>query len=266
MRRDRTIATAYDLIPMREPAVMSRMRAHRRLAYRGYLRLIRGVRGVIAISRTTADDLGAILDVTDDRIRIVPPFVKQWVPPAVPDSSCQSGRPSFLFVGVPDPHKRPELAVDALSELVRRGMDATLDFAGVQPSRDRFRLRARAEANGLAKRIRFLDRIPDAELHARFAGSVLLALSTIEGFGLPPVEAVLAGGRVVATPTPAYVESLAGVATFSTGDSAEEVADAMEVALERKVPDDAREALARAHSAPTVAAALRRAYRQFGDF
>lgn len=262
---DQTLITVYDLIPLREPAILARMRPHGRRAYRGYLDLIRRARGVIAISQTTAADVAALLRVPDQRIRVVPPFVSPpKAPPTRPGRGAQDRPATFLFVGVPDPHKRPELAIEGLFELVRRGLDVTLDFAGVQPPRQRALLDAHAEARGLADRVRFHGRIGDEDLHRLYAETVLLALSTIEGFGLPPVEAVLAGGRVVATPTPAYLENLSNVAVFARDDSVSAVADAMEAALRYELTDAARSSLASAHDAWTVSRALRTAYRELG--
>ena len=59
----RTVVTVYDLIPLHEPAVMARIRPHRRFVYRRYINLIRRARGVIAISETTAADVAETLGV-----------------------------------------------------------------------------------------------------------------------------------------------------------------------------------------------------------
>ena len=160
------------------------------------------------------------------------PAVAALRPTGDPASDEVPGRVRLLFVGVPDPHKRPELAIEVLAELRRRGTDADLVFIGVHPARDRARLRDQVEAVGLGDDVQFLDRVYDAELAGRYATSVLLATSRTEGFGLPPVEAVLSGGRVAAVPSPAYRETLDGIVPFARDASAVALTDAVMSALE----------------------------------
>lgn len=258
---ERTIVTVYDLIPLREPAVMARIRPHRRFVYRRYLGLARAAAGIIAISASTAADVVELLGVPEERIRIVPPFVG----PSVAGSGIEEPgvRPSarFMFVGIPEPHKRPMLAIDAFAELVRRGVDAELAFAGIHPATLRAELQQRVSAARLESRVRYLGRIDDAELTRRYASSVLVATSSIEGFGLPLVEAILAGGRVAATPIVAYREAVGDAATFAADDSVGAVADAMDAALGRSPSAADRARLAERFGAPAVAAALLSAYR-----
>jgi glycosyltransferase involved in cell wall biosynthesis len=262
LRPDRTIVTVYDLIPLREPAVMASIRAHRRFLYRRYLGLVRRAAGIIAISESTAADVVELLGVAEGRIRIVPPYVRASI---VSDSAAEdsvAGPPAkFLFVGIPESHKRPMLAIDAFGELIRRGVDAELAFAGLHPASLRIALRERVAAAGIEARVQYLDRIDDAELGRRYAESVLVATSSIEGFGLPLVEAILAGGRVAATPIAAYRDAVGEVATFATDSSIGAVADAMERALGRRPSAADRARLAERFGVLAVGAGLRSAYR-----
>jgi len=259
---ERTIVTVYDLIPFREPTVMARIRPHRRFAYQRYLGLVRAAAGIVAISGTTAADVVELLGVPEERIRIVPPYVTSSVVGGTGSAEPVARVPAmFLWVGIPEPHKRPLLAIDALGELVRRGVDAELAFAGVHPAPLRAQLRERVAAARLESRVRYLDRIDDADLTRRYAGSVLVATSSIEGFGLPLVEAILAGGRVAATPTAAYRDAVGDVAMFAADASVGAVADAMDAALGRLPSAADRARLAERFGAPAVAAALLSAYR-----
>lgn len=259
---DRTVVTVYDLIPLSEPSVMNRIRPHRRLVYRRYLDLVRHARGVIAISETTAAELVVRLGVARDKIQVVPPWVAP-LSPARAISSDEGARLRLLFVGVPDPHKRPELAIATLAELTRRGIDAELAFIGVHPQRDRTGLRERIEIDGLEQRVRFLDRIDDGELARRYSAATLLATSRVEGFGLPPVEAILAGGRVVATPSPAYRETLDGIVPFARDETAEALADAVLSAVDSPPTDTARAVLAQRFSRASAGHALVAAHQHF---
>lgn len=223
----RSVVTVYDLIPLREPDVMARIRPHRRLIYRLYLRQVRRAAFVVAISQSTAAEVERTLRVPRSRIRVVYPAVlpvslRPIAPPADP-----SGPAEFLFVGVPDPHKRPDLAVAALATYRRECGEARLTFVGQHPAAARASLAAQAQDSGVGPSVRFLDRVSDDELAGLYARAVLLTLSRVEGFGLPPVEALLSGGRVVATPAPIYDEVLSGLATFARDGSPASVAQAM---------------------------------------
>ena len=259
---DRTVVTVYDLIPLADPAVLARIRPHRRLAYRRFIDLIRRARGVIAISNTTADDLVSRLGIPAQRIRVVPPWVEP-LSPALDGRAELAGPRRLLFVGVPDPHKRPELAIDTLVELQRRGVDAELDFVGTHPKPDRARLHARIAASRVAERVHFLDRVDDGELAARYRAATLLATSRVEGFGLPPVEAVLSGGRVAATPTPAYRETLGSIVPFARDETAAALADAVMAASDSPPSADARSGLAERFGRESVARALMTAHQHF---
>jgi glycosyltransferase involved in cell wall biosynthesis len=246
--RQRTLATAYDLIPLHEAAVWRAIRPHRRLLYRAYLGALRKARGVVTISTETAADLHRSLAIPTDRIRVVPPAIVA-PPPAAP-VALDPDAPLLLFVGVMDPHKRPELALEALAALRRRRPGPTkASVADLQRA---------AAALGLADAVAFRGRVSDEELSALYRRGVLLAVSRIEGFGLPPVEAILAGGRAVAVPTPIYREVLGSAATYTVSDQPAAIADAVEDALTDLVSDPRRTALA-ARFAPRASATLLRA-------
>lgn len=252
----RSMATAYDLIPLHEAAVWRRIRPHRRVLYRAYLDALRRARAVVAISETTATDLTWTLGIPGNRIVVVPPAI--MAPPSPGRVPMDHDAPALLFVGVVDPHKRPELALETLAAVRRRRPAATLSFVGPSPARRVDELRRHASALGVGDAVDFLGAIPDDELRALYRGGILLAVSRIEGFGLPPVEAILAGGRAIAVPSPIYREVLADAATYATGDQPAALADAVVEALDKPPSESARTSLA-ARVAPRQSAARLRA-------
>jgi glycosyltransferase involved in cell wall biosynthesis len=229
------LVTAYDLIPLLEPAVMARIRPHRRLVYRIYLQRLRNARHILAISQTTAADLRSVLGVSADRIDVVYPAVRAAQFKQADDPVNDRMSPSILFVGVPDPHKRPDLAVAAFASYRRMGGTRRLVFVGHHPPATRLRLRRLVQASELEGEVEFRDRVDDAMLGRLYANGILLALSTREGFGLPPVECLLSGGRVVATPSSIYLETLAAVPVFSLDDSPDAIAQGL-LAAEATAP------------------------------
>lgn len=223
-RRVRQVVTAYDLIPLREASMLASWRADHRFAYRGYLNQIRSAAIVVAISRATATDLTELLGIPEDRIAIVSPVV---------DSPARSGRllapetPTFLFVGAVNSHKQPELAIEALARFREREGEGRLRFIGPSSEAQRADIRRHARSLGVLGSIQMDGQISDKELEAAFASATaLLSLSQIEGFGLPPVEAVLRGVPVISVDIPSARETVADAATLVPPD-AEAIAAAM---------------------------------------
>jgi len=263
----RTVLTAYDLIPVHEPAAMAQIRRHRRAAYRMYLSALRRAHVVVAISQTTADDIVRTLGVPRERIRIVYPAVAPIAgiaPPAgtAPPSEAERPQehPDLLFVGVPDPTKQPELAISALAELRRRGLPLKLRFAGYERPSDRTHLDQVAAAAGVSEFVEHLGRVADSELARLYRDSVLLALSRIEGFGLPPAESLVNGGRAVVGSAPAYREVLGDAADYAASDDGGAVADAYEAAALRPVRESPPADMVERFSPRAVAASLVAAY------
>lgn len=259
----RTVRTAYDLIPYHEPAALARIRRHRRATYRLYTRGLQRCRLVLAISEITATDIHATLGVPADRIRVIYPAVPVPAPTPSPTAVAhQPGRRAdLLFVGVPDPTKQPELAIAALVECRRRGHDVRLRFCGYQRSSDTAHLTALADAGGVRDSVELLGRVDDARLTALYRESVLLAVSRTEGFGLPAVEALMAGGRVVAGSAPVYRETLGQAADFAHSADGNGMADAYEAAISRVETDPPADLVER-YSPRAVAASLVAAYEE----
>jgi glycosyltransferase involved in cell wall biosynthesis len=263
----RTIVTAYDLIPLHEPEVMARIRAHRRLVYKLYLNRLRRARMVVAISETTAADLVATLRIPRERIRVVYPVVEALTGRIRGPESAEVARvapndagPSFLFVGIPDPHKRPDLAVAAFARFRAAHHAGRLTFVGYQPEAVRRRLREQSEACGVARDVEFADRVDDGVLAGMYASGVLLSLSRREGFGLPPVEALLTGGQAVAVPGAIYDEVLGDAGIRAESDDPDAIARAMLLACDTRPDSQAIERLRARYSPRATSMALRAVY------
>lgn len=256
----RALVTAYDLIPLLEPAVMRRIRRHRRLPYRLHLRRLQSARSVVAISQATAADVHSILGVPKGRIRVVYPAVQALASMGGSSGPQAEAEPSLVFVGVPDPHKRAELAIEALAAYRGRGGTRRLVFVGYHPPEARGRLQRLADLYHVGGEVTFWNRVDDGTLAGLYRTGILLAVSSREGFGLPPVECLLTGGRVVATPTPIYREVLGSAAFFAADDSADAVAEGIRQAEEARPEETAIEWLADRYSPASVAQRLIEVY------
>ncbi|GAA1877996.1 glycosyltransferase [Lapillicoccus jejuensis] len=138
--------------------------------------------------------------------------------------------------------KRPDLAVDALDHLARRGVRARLVVAGDGPARRTLQRMARGRP------VTFVGHLPERRAVADLLGAadVVLAPGPIETFGLAALEALACGTPVVAARTSALAELVVGDAGAVADPDPAALADAVAQVL--AVPPARRRAAARARA------------------
>jgi glycosyltransferase involved in cell wall biosynthesis len=171
-----------------------------------------------------------------------------------------SAGPIVLFVGRLVYYKGVEVLIDAMAQC-----EGTLLLAGDGPLESS--LRARTAARGMADRVRFLGRVPDADLPACYRAADLFVLPSIaftETFGVVQVEAMAAGVPVISTDLPTGVPwvNLDGVSglTVAPGDSA-----ALAAAI-RRLTGDPGERARLAHGAAARARSMFSRERMLASF
>ena len=255
LSRVRQLVTVYDLIPLREAAMLASWKPHQRFVYHAYLRQIRTAEAIVAISGTTARDVAERLGVSEDRIAVVSPVVEA---PSHFGRVPQEDGPTFLLVGALDSHKRPELAIEALARFRARQHEGRLRLIGPSDERQRAGVLGHARRLGVLDWVTLEGRISDAELDAAYASATaLLSTSSVEGFGLPAVEAALRGVPVISVDIPSARETVAAAATLVQPD-AEAIAEAM--AKPRAPSREARDRLRVRYCRRSAAEALWAAY------
>jgi glycosyltransferase involved in cell wall biosynthesis len=157
--------------------------------------LARRATRVLCDAEVVRADLVRAWGLPPERVRAVP-----LAPAAGLERAPASAPPQYLlFVGALEPRKAPDVLLAAYALARSLGVSAELWFAGEG------RLAPLLEGPG----VRRLGRVDDAELAGLYAGAVALVLpSRIEGFGLPPVEALAQGTPVVASDLPVLREVL----------------------------------------------------------
>jgi glycosyltransferase involved in cell wall biosynthesis len=194
-----SVVTIHDIGHRREPGAYSRqvrwyLEATTRYAARRASRLI-------AVSRTTADDLIRFYGVPGGRVTVVHSGVDPRMRVQDPETVAAVthrlgiGEPYFLYVGRNHPRKNLPLLRRSFADARRRGLAARLVLAGPghQPT--------------AGDPVIALPYVPPDDLPALYAGAIALVLpSRFEGFGFPVLEAMRCGTAVIASTAGALPE------------------------------------------------------------
>jgi len=264
------VLTLYDLIALRHPELARRANvAHYRLRLPGSAR---AAARILVPTECVARHAVDHLDVPRDRIAVVPLGVDDDLRPPDEAATAQARRrygldePFVLFVGNIEPKKNLPTLLRAVAALRRQGLPHGLVLAGKRgwKCRDVYRLPCEL---GIERAVRFLGYVPEAHLPGLYGAADLFAFpSLVEGFGLPPLEAMACGTPVVTSDAEALLETTGEAALHAPARDAEALADAMGRALtDAALRERLRAAgLARAaeFSWPRTAEATRAAYRE----
>ncbi|MEK7539879.1 MAG: glycosyltransferase family 1 protein, partial [Patescibacteria group bacterium] len=124
-----------------------------------------------------------------------------------------------LYVGNAYPHKNLEVLLDVAAELKKNHSPLSIVLVG-RPDYFYDRLQEEAQRRQVADRVIFPGFVSDADLSCLYSRAVCYVFpSKYEGFGLPPLEAMLYDTPVVAARTSCIPEVLGEAALyFESGD------------------------------------------------
>jgi glycosyltransferase involved in cell wall biosynthesis len=183
--------------------------AHPRRALRNYLihAPLLWADHVIALSRGERDLLARI-GVSPTRISVLPNAVDFADHPA-PERPRPVGPPMVLFIGQLVPRKGFDLLARAMPAIVAAVPAARFVFVSHNRAGEAELMRL-VEQGGVADRLQLLGRVSEEEkLRLLGEAAVVVAPSRYEGFGIPLIEALLAGAPVVTTDVMAGNEVIA---------------------------------------------------------
>lgn len=144
--------------------------------------------------------------------------------------------PYFLYVGSAYPHKNLEMMMHAFSEFARQNPYVQLVLAGRRDTFSRALEREAREIGISTDQIRFVDFPSDNELAELYKkASLFIFPSRIEGFGIPPLEAMSWNTPVAASNATCLPEVLGESAHYFDPDDIEALTRIMTVAI--KNPD-----------------------------
>ncbi len=226
------VVTVYDLISIEQPQFASRANHWN---YR--LMVPPGLRGAQAISVPSEDARAAVARVVPgvaERCRVIPLGVEERFGQA-DELDVAAVRERFrlperylLWVGNIEPKKNVLTLLEALARLKADGRRVPrLVLAGALSWGTHDVMRAFLQ-RGLQSQALFLGRVRDEELPALYAGATaFLFPSLVEGFGLPPLEAMAAGVPVVGSSRGAVAEVIGEAGLLADPTDAGAWAEAM---------------------------------------
>jgi glycosyltransferase involved in cell wall biosynthesis len=211
---------------------------------------LRKAKGIVAVSRSTRDDIMRIFGIDDaQRISVAYNAVDPKLLSPVNESErravlerYQIHYPFLLYAGSAKPHKNVTRLIEAFSalrgELARDQQFSDLklivigDDISENPELRRAVVRSRVQQD-----VRFLGFIPIEALRVFYASAeVFVFPSLYEGFGLPPLEAMAQGSPVVCANTSALPEVVGDAAVLVNPENSFEIMHAVKrVLLDREL-------------------------------
>lgn len=195
----KVITVVHDMTYFRYPETMDR---------RNLLRLRQGLRRsvecsdrIIAVSEFSRDELSALMGIPKERISVVPcapSLVEGCAPFDTLTDKFHLRRPFLLYVGTIEPRKNLARLIRAFERLkTEHSIPHQLVLAGGKGWSTE-EIYQSAEASPYRKEILFPGFISDKEKNALYRqADVFVFPSLYEGFGIPPLEAMVWGCPVV---------------------------------------------------------------------
>lgn len=188
---------------------------------------VRRARMVITVSGAVREELVRRFGIERERTRVIheAPTPLPRSTGSLPDEARQ---PYIFSAGNAYPHKNLERLVDAMIMFHGRHPDTRLIHAGQDDELTK-RFTRMIEAKGAGSFVRHVGRVDDAILSMLYQSAVAFVFpSLIEGFGLPPLEAMRCGIPVCASDIPVLREVLGDAALFFNPRSINDILGALE--------------------------------------
>jgi len=188
---------------------------------------------IITVSNNAAMDISELLHIPEEKIRVIYNGVdERFSPERSPEREHnlkkRSGLSEYiLFLGVLEPRKNVTRLIRAYSRLSPELSHYKLVIAGGHGwLYDE--IYSLVKERSLQNRVIFTGRISDEDLPDLYRGASLFVYpSLMEGFGIPPLEAMACGIPVIASNTSSFPEVLSDAAVLINPLNEEEITSAM---------------------------------------
>lgn len=207
-RSKRQVITIHDLIAIHHP----KQHPNQYRYFRYFLpHLLKRCEAVFTVSEFTKSDVCNFYNYPAERIHVVPNGVDLTA--FSHGISNTSASPYLLIVGANYPHKN----VEEVLRFFHLWKDKYRLVIASCSGEERIRLNHIVEELGLSQHVTFLGYLSQSDLVQQYKGaSALIYPSKIEGFGIPPLEALACGTPVIASDIPVLREVLGASASFFT--------------------------------------------------
>jgi len=214
------------------------------LSYLQTKRVVEGARRVLAVSKSTKEDLINIFGMPESKITVVHNALdERFVFSQTPGERkhvlerYQLKDPFVLYSGKIRPHKNLHRLIEAFavlkSELVddERYKNLKLIIIGDELSKHQY-LRLTVIRSGAQQDVRFFGFVPYPILRVFYQSAALFAFPSLyEGFGLPPLEAMANRTPVIASNTSSLPEVLDDAAVLVNPENVFDIARGMKLIL-----------------------------------
>lgn len=231
-----SVVTVYDLIALKHPELCKDSNAFH---YRRVLpRSILVARRVIVPTEAVKADLVSLLKTPVEKIVVIPPGVDDRFK-AAGEQQKQRVRALYnlpekfiLFVGNIEPKKNLDTLVKVFFALkLDRKLDLELVVAGKKGWKYE-KVMDTIQDLDFKSHVRFLGFVPDEDLPVLYSLAECFAFpSLVEGFGLPPLEAMACGTPVVTSDAPAVLEATGEAALHAPANNAKSWREMLEQAI-----------------------------------
>jgi len=211
-------ALFFDFIPWLYPDLIGVQRSHPLM---WYVRFAQHVQNAAFISQATERDWAGRILRNEDRSGKVLPLGADGL--RAPRQSFKKSKRAFVAVGSIDGRKNQLAIVKAFEKLWAEGMSVDLTLVGSVFEAEKS---VRAEINRYADHPHFkhVERATDDELGEILSSArATIYASTIEGYGLPPVESLYAGIPCIVSKRVPSVANLSGGLHFLDEATPEEI-------------------------------------------
>lgn len=191
-----------------------------RLLYRTLIPALgRRAAAISTVSEYSAAELVRFGVCRADKLFVAPDgheHIRRWAPEGAPSVSAFSGEDTIVLLGSRAPHKNTDLITGMADRLALAGL--RLAVVGGSDAR----VFGAGKGCAAACNVALLGRLSDDELAALLRNCLCLAFpSLVEGFGLPPLEAMALGCPVVVSDRASLPEICGDAALYASPDDAD---------------------------------------------
>ena len=222
------VITIHDMIPELHPEVGGVFNTYIRFAKR---RALRRATHVVAVSEKTKEDIVQLTEIDSGKITVIHPAPNPYFRHTESPTNVETGEEDyFLYVGRRDFYKNFLNLLHAYGEW---------------PANSNIRLRCVGGRNqwsaseksllrkyNITKRVNLYGHVSESELLDHYRKSLAFVYpSTIEGFGIPPLEAMLCGTPVLISKVAPMTEVVGEAGCYFDPDDPADIREAFDIIL-----------------------------------